>query len=87
MSEGEHRPRQNGEAIRAIRRTAGRRVSDVAKACGLRPGALTNIECGNRQASWEALNRIARELAVPITALLRDPDRPHPAAEDRKSVV
>ena len=74
--------RQNGAAIRAIRRKDGRGVSELAEACKLAPGALTNIECNHRQASWEALNRIARELAVPVKALLRDPDGPQPVAAD-----
>lgn len=66
--------RQRGDVIRSLRRAQGVRASIFAKRCGFdHPGSLTNIEGEVRQASWEALHRIARELAVPVTTILRDP--------------
>lgn len=72
MSAAHLRTRQNGAAIRALRRKDGQQVSDLAEAVGLHPQALVNIENGWRQASWETISRIARALAVPDAAILRD---------------
>ena len=70
--------RQRGDVIRALRIASGRRVGDLASACGLKAGSLTNIESGVQQASWRALHALARELRTPINTLLRDPDTPQP---------
>jgi DNA-binding XRE family transcriptional regulator len=69
MNAADLRNRQNGLAIREFRRKDGRKVGELARAVGLHPQALINIENGFRQASWEALARIARELRVPIKAI------------------
>lgn len=74
MSTADLRTRQNGPAIRALRRKDGRQVSDLAEVVGLHPQALTNIENEFRQASPETLSRIARALCVPIAAITRDPE-------------
>jgi DNA-binding XRE family transcriptional regulator len=78
--------RQNGAAIRALRRESGEKVGVLAAKCGLHTQALVNIENGFRQASWEACYRIARELGVPLAAITREPP-PDPAAEDREAVA
>jgi transcriptional regulator with XRE-family HTH domain len=65
--------RQNGAAIRALRRKDGQSVSDLAESVGLSAQGLTNIENEFRQASPEALNRIARALSVPVAAITRTP--------------
>ena len=72
MSRAGLRTRQNGAAIRALRRKDGQSVSDFAEATGLYVQALRNIENGSRQASWETLNRIANALCVPVAAIVRD---------------
>jgi DNA-binding XRE family transcriptional regulator len=73
MNAADLRTRQNGAAIRALRRKDGQRVSDLAETCGLHAQALVNIENGFRQASWEALHRIAKALCVPVAAISNDP--------------
>lgn len=80
--------RQRGDVIRSLRRAQGLRPGEFARRCGFdHPGSLTNIEGEVRQASWEALHRIARELAVPVSTLLRDPDEPQPAVADRRGAA
>jgi transcriptional regulator with XRE-family HTH domain len=75
MSTADVMTRQNGAAIRALRRKDGQSVSDLAEACGLTNAqSLVNIENEFRQASIELLNRIARALGVPVAAILRDPN-------------
>ena len=79
MNAADLRTRQNGAAIRALRRKDGRKVSELAEAVGLHVQALTNIENGFRQASWETLSRIAKALCVPVEAIANDLQ---PAADD-----
>jgi transcriptional regulator with XRE-family HTH domain len=80
--------RQRGDVIRGLRVASGRRTGEFAKACGLKLGSLTNIEGEDQQASWEALHRIARELAVPVRTLLRNPDEvPLLTAADRQGAA
>lgn len=71
MSTPDLRTRQNGAAIRALRRKDGQSVSDLAEALGMHPQAVTNIENEFRQASPETLSRIARALGVPVAAIMR----------------
>jgi transcriptional regulator with XRE-family HTH domain len=66
------RTRQNGAAIRALRRKDGQSVRELAEAAGLGEQPLRNIENGFRQASWEALARIAKALSVPVAAIVND---------------
>lgn len=75
--------RQRGDVIRELRRRDGRKASVFAIACGFaKGGTVTNIENETQQASWEALHSIARELAVPVAMILRDPESVRPAAKD-----
>jgi DNA-binding XRE family transcriptional regulator len=69
MNAADLRTRQNGAAIRALRRKDGRKVGELADAVGLHAQALVNIENGFRQASWETLARIAKALCVPVEAI------------------
>lgn len=64
--------RQNGAAIRAIRKKDRRTVADVAAYAGLKPQTLTNIENNSKPVSREALLKIADLLGVPIAAITRD---------------
>jgi transcriptional regulator with XRE-family HTH domain len=64
---------QNGTAIRQLREERGyRSVKSLAARVGLKPQSLSNIELGNKPASIAVLMRIARELRVPVTRLLKD---------------
>lgn len=65
--------RHNGIAIRAFRTQQGRKPSEFAKAVDMSYAHLDNLENERKEASIEALYRIATELGVPPTALVRDP--------------
>jgi transcriptional regulator with XRE-family HTH domain len=67
---------QNGAAIRAIREIRGYSVADLARRVEITAPALSNIELQRKRLSAALANRIARELAVDIAALLRTPGRP-----------
>lgn len=64
--------RQNGAAIRHLRRQKGVRVGEFAEQVEAAAPTLTNVENGNTQASWELLYRIAHELEVDISEILSD---------------
>jgi transcriptional regulator with XRE-family HTH domain len=64
--------RQNGAAIRAIRKKDRRTVADVAAYAGLKPQTLTNIENNSKPVSREALLKIADLLGVPLAAITRN---------------
>jgi transcriptional regulator with XRE-family HTH domain len=64
--------RQNGAAIRALRRQAGKGVVEIARQIKVHPQTLRNIENGRRSASMRIIRRIARALAVPPKAIIRD---------------
>jgi transcriptional regulator with XRE-family HTH domain len=63
--------RQNGAAIRALRKKDRRTVADVAAFAGLKPQTLTNIENNSKPASKEALLKIADLLGIPVAAITR----------------
>ena len=64
--------RQNGEAIRALRRARGKGVVELARLVGIHPQSLRNIENGRRQGSHKVIRRLARELGVSVKAITRD---------------
>lgn len=64
--------RQNGAAIRALRKKDRRTVADVAAFAGLKPQTLTNIENNSKPASKEAMLKIADLLGVPVAAITRN---------------
>lgn len=65
--------RQNGAAIRAIRKAKNMQLRQLADYVGLScPQALTNIENGHRPAGRIVLLSIARGLDVPVEAITRD---------------
>jgi len=64
--------RQNGAAIKAIRKKDRRSLADVAQYAGLHPQALVNIENNSRPASAEVIVKIAEILDVPVAAITRD---------------
>jgi transcriptional regulator with XRE-family HTH domain len=59
----------NGTAIRAIREAQRRSLRSVADSVGISPGYLSDLERGVRGAAPETIQRIARELAVPVDAI------------------
>jgi transcriptional regulator with XRE-family HTH domain len=61
--------KQNGEAIRAIRRAKGIGVRDLARRINRDPGFLVHIEAERRNASQETLSSIARELDVSLKVI------------------
>lgn len=64
---------QNGAAIRALRQKDGYTAEAFALQVGVSYSHYRNIENEHRSASIEVLNRIARQLVVPLAAILRDP--------------
>jgi transcriptional regulator with XRE-family HTH domain len=60
----------NGAAIRAIREIRGFTVAELARRVEMTSQALSNIEKENKRVSAPLANRIARELAVDINAIL-----------------
>lgn len=65
--------RHNGLTIRSFRIKAGAKPGAFATAAGIAYSTLDNIENERKEASVEALHRIAAVLEVPVGALLRDP--------------
>ena len=59
-----------GAAIRIIREAKGLRQSELAKRAGLSAPYLSLIESGDREASIDALRRIAQALEIPPEVLL-----------------
>ncbi|WP_037576843.1 helix-turn-helix domain-containing protein [Phaeacidiphilus oryzae] len=71
-----------GQRIRHYRKRAGREQAVVAGLCGLSTDYLSQIERGIKTPSLQVLQAIARELGVPVSALLDDTPAPAPAAVD-----
>jgi transcriptional regulator with XRE-family HTH domain len=67
-------PRQNGPAIRALREKDGWTQKALAEAAGLRQASLSDIEREASSATAITLNKLARNLGVPVAAILRDKD-------------
>lgn len=65
---------QNGDAIRAIRRTARRTQVEIAAAAGINQSYLSLLEKEQRAASDEVIDAIAEALGVPSDALRRTPE-------------
>ena len=60
-----------GQAIRALRRAAGRTASEVAAAAGMAPPNYARIEAGHHQPRMDTLVRIAAALEVPLARLFQ----------------
>jgi transcriptional regulator with XRE-family HTH domain len=61
-----------GEQLRQLRKDQGRSLADVARACGMSLGLLSQVERGLSSISVKTLRVLARELRVPADALLRN---------------
>ena len=64
--------RQNGAAIRVIRKLSGLSASQLAEAIGIEEQSLRNIENGSRPASDAVLYAIVGRLNVPLEAITKD---------------
>lgn len=62
----------NGEAIRALRKTRGLKMYELAKAAEITDGYLGNIERGKIHGTSWVLRRIADVLDVPLQAIVRE---------------
>jgi transcriptional regulator with XRE-family HTH domain len=66
--------RHNGTAIRCMRiKIAKLKPGEFARVAGIAYSTLDNIENERKEASLEALHRIADALGVPPEAIVRDP--------------
>jgi transcriptional regulator with XRE-family HTH domain len=65
--------RQNGLAIRTLRVKAGMKPGELATKSSISYSTLDNIENERKDASLEALYRIASSLDAPVGAIVRDP--------------
>jgi transcriptional regulator with XRE-family HTH domain len=63
--------RQNGIAIRVIREKDGLSQNQLAKAVGIAQPSLSEIEGESVNAKVVTLNRIARQLGIPVAAIMR----------------
>ena len=61
--------RMLGPAVKAMRELAGIKQSDLAVACDISPGFLSNIEAGRKQPSPVVARAVANRLGVPIDAI------------------
>lgn len=80
-------PRQNGPAIRALREKDGWSQPELARASGISQGNLSAIETETDNAGVLTLNRIARQLRVPVAAIMREPDDGGAPAEPEPAVA
>lgn len=61
-----------GQQLRQLRKQQGRSLADVARACGMSLGLLSQIERGLSSASVKVLHLLAREFRVSVNSLLRN---------------
>ncbi|EHK64843.1 helix-turn-helix domain-containing protein [Achromobacter arsenitoxydans] len=61
-----------GQQLRQLRKQQGRSLADVARACGMSVGLLSQIERGLSSASVKVLHALAREFRVSVNSLLRN---------------
>jgi quercetin dioxygenase-like cupin family protein/DNA-binding XRE family transcriptional regulator len=61
-----------GEQLRQLRKDQGRSLADVAQACGMSLGLLSQVERGLSSISVKTLRALARELHVSTDTLLRN---------------
>ena len=61
-----------GQQLRQLRKEQGRSLAEVARACGMSLGLLSQIERGLSSASVKVLHLLAREFHVSVNSLLRN---------------
>ena len=62
-----------GQRIREVREELGMPVTVLARRAGAAPATIYRIESGNRTPSMALLEKIAKELRVPPSALMQEP--------------
>ncbi|WP_251864482.1 helix-turn-helix domain-containing protein [Achromobacter sp. Marseille-Q4962] len=72
-----------GQQLRQLRKQQGRPLVEVATACGLSVGLLSQIERGLSSASVKVLHALAREFGVSVNALLRNAEHAEDEADGR----
>lgn len=58
-----------GPAVKALRQAYGIKQSDLAIACDITPGFLSNLEAGRKQPSPAKARELADRLGVPLDAI------------------
>lgn len=66
-----HRP----AFVEILDRSNYKNRAEFARAVGVSPGTLHDIETGRRSPSDELIRRLAGELKVPLPAILADPEQ------------
>ena len=54
--------------LRELRRAAGLTQAELVKRSGVSKQAVSNLELGNREPTWETVRRLARALGVSVVA-------------------
>ena len=62
-----HKLGHTGDIIRTARKYRGLSQSSLATLCGLSPKMISLVECGNRNISWEAFQRVLKGLRFSVT--------------------
>jgi transcriptional regulator with XRE-family HTH domain len=76
-----------GNNIQTIRKEKGLKLSQVAKACGISAGYLSDIEKGNKaNPSIDVLNKIATVLNVGINSLLSTEEKLNMTMDSMKEI-
>src|SRR5215207_8337223 len=71
-----------GQRIREVREELGMPVTVLARRAGAAPATIYRIESGNRTPSMALLEKIAKELRVPPSALMQEPSPLGDASRD-----
>lgn len=75
-----------GRRLRALRKSRGRSIQQVADAAGVSKSFVSHLELGRSSASLGTLKRICAALEAPVWTLLDDPGEPA-APDGRVSIV
>jgi len=62
-----HKLEHAGDIIRAARKYRRLSQSSLATLCGLSPKMISLVECGNRNISWKAFQRVLKGLRFSVT--------------------
>lgn len=68
--------RINPDALKGFREARGLKTVELAKAVGVVPSHITNIEAGRREASPKLINALAEALRTSVLSLLGPDVRP-----------
>ena len=68
------------DALRVIRERSGFTQTGLAAAAGIKQAHVSNMEAGRRKASPDVIVALASALAVPVTAIIKNPPEKAAAA-------